>query len=142
MLRKYKKTVNKYFSNSRLVIFVCVILAVFLGISLVKEVVNRHQIDEKIKQYKIDVTKLEKENDEIAELIDSWTTSKQLEKEARLKFGLKKPGENVVLITRNNQINNNVISDDAEVLGGVVVANLNNYDPNYKKWWSYFFQNK
>jgi len=142
MLRKYKKTVNKYFSNSRLVIFVCVILAVFLGISLVKEVVNRHQIDEKIKQYKIDVTKLEKENDEIAELIDSWTTSKQLEKEARLKFGLKKPGENVVLITRNNQINNNVISDDAEDLGGVVVANLNNYDPNYKKWWSYFFQNK
>ena len=117
-------------------------MTVFLGINLVKEIVNRHQIDEKIRQYKLDVVKLENENAEIDRLIDSWTTSSQLEKEARLKLGLKKPGENVVLITRdNNPGTNNIINQDSQVLGRVVVAG-DNQDPNYKKWWIYFFKNK
>ncbi len=141
MLRRYKKLIKQYFSQSRLIIIGCIIVTIFLSINLVKEVVSRHQIDEKIKQYKLDVTRLEKENTEIGELIDSWTTSRQLEKEARLKFGLRKPGENVVLITRNINQNSNTINVNSEILGRVVVPTDNNY-PNYKNWLTFFSKNK
>ncbi|NCN07428.1 hypothetical protein GW933_01915 [Candidatus Falkowbacteria bacterium] len=140
MLRRYKKIIKQYFSRSRVIIVVCIVVTVFLSINLIKEVVNRHQIDEKIKQYRVDVDRLEKENSEISQLIDSWTTSRQLEKEARLKFGLRKPGENVVLVVRDNNLNNNTIDQNSEVLGGVVVSRDNINDPNYKKWWLYFFE--
>ena len=141
MLRRYKKLIKQYFSQSRLIIIGCIIVTIFLSINLVKEVVSRHQIEEKIKQYKLDVTRLEKENTEIGELIDSWTTSRQLEKEARLKFGLRKPGENVVLITRNINQNSNTINVNSEILGRVVVPTDNNY-PNYKNWLTFFSKNK
>lgn len=137
MLRRYKKLINQYFSRSRIIIIACIIITIFLSINLVKEVLSRHQIDEKIKQYKIDVTKLESENKEITQFIDSWTTSRQLEKEARLKFGLRKPGENVILITRNSNQNNNTINSDSEILGRLVVPSVNNY-PNYINWLKFF----
>lgn len=141
MFRRYKKLINRHFSRSQLIITICIIIAIFLSTSLIKEIINRHQIDEKIKQYKIDVSRLETENTEISQFIDSWTTSRQLEKEARLKLGLRKPGENVVLVLRdNNQNNNNTIAPNSEVLGGVVVENNNLNIPNYKKWWLFFFK--
>lgn len=142
MLKRYKKILNQYLSRSKIIVIICAIIAVFLSINLVKEILSRHQIDEKIKQYKIDVEKLEQENSEISQLIDSWTTSRQLEKEARLKFGLRKPGENVVLVVRDNNVNKNTINQDSEVLGGVVVSRGDVNDSNYKKWWLYFFENK
>ncbi|MDO8669295.1 MAG: septum formation initiator family protein [Candidatus Buchananbacteria bacterium] len=137
MLRKYKKIIKNYFSRSRVIVIVCVVVAVFLSVNLIKEMINRHQIDDKIRQYKTDVSRLEKENAEISQLIDSWTSSQQLEKEARLKFGLRKPGENVVLIVRDDSGGGNIIDSNSEVLGGVVVRN-DIIAPNYKKWWLYF----
>ena len=102
MIGKYKKIISRYFSKSRIVSTVCLILIFFFSVNLTKEIVNRHQIDRKIRQYEEQTAKLEKENKEISVLIDAWQNGRQLEKEARLKLGLKKPGENVVLISRNN----------------------------------------
>lgn len=141
MSSRYKKVIGRYFSSSKMIIVVSLAISIFLGTSLFKEIVNRRQIDEKIKQYKKDIANLEKENSELNQSIDSWTTSRQLEKEARLKLGLKKPGENVVLIIRDDQRRESqLINDNFEVLGGMVVESDKNNLPNYKKWWFFFFK--
>ena len=140
MNRRYKQIIGRRFSRSQLIITVCVVVIIFLSTNLTKEIINRHQIDEKIKQYESDVIELEQENKEISELINSWTISRQLEKEARLKFGLKKPGENVVVVQRGDISNGNTIDPSSQVLGGVVVRVEGKEAPNYKKWWDFFFK--
>ncbi|OGY49882.1 MAG: hypothetical protein A3B89_03485 [Candidatus Buchananbacteria bacterium RIFCSPHIGHO2_02_FULL_40_13] len=142
MIGKYKKIISRYFSKSRIVSTVCLILIFFFSVNLTKEIVNRHQIDRKIRQYEEQTAKLEKENKEISVLIDAWQNGRQLEKEARLKLGLKKPGENVVLISRNNGQagEEKIINPEAEVLGGIILPENTKNIPNYKKWWIFFFK--
>jgi len=142
MIGKYKKIISRYFSKSRIVSTVCLILIFFFSVNLTKEIVNRHQIDRKIRQYEEQTAKLEKENKEISVLIDAWQNGRQLEKEARLKLGLKKPDENVVLISRNNGQagEEKIINPEAEVLGGIILPENTKNIPNYKKWWIFFFK--
>ena len=139
---KYRKIIKQYFSRSRVVIIVCWILIFFLSVNLVKEIVNRHQINETIKQYEAEVVKLEKENQEISELIETWQTGRPLEKEARLKLGLQKPGENTVLILREeaDQSAKTIIDPNSQVYGTVVVADGQKNISNFQKWWQYFFK--
>ena len=138
---RYKKAIKQYFSRSRVIIIVCLVLIFFLSVNLAKEVVNRHQINETIKQYEAEVVKLEKENQETGELIESWETGRPLEKEARLKLGLQKPGENTILILRdeNQPAENTIIDPNSEVYGTVVVADSQKNASNFKNWWQFFF---
>ena len=139
---RYKKAIKQYFSRSRVIIIVCLVLIFFLSVNLAKEVVNRHQINETIKQYEAEVVKLEKENQETGELIESWETGRPLEKEARLKLGLQKPGENTVLILRdeNQPAENTIIDPNSEVYGTVVVADSQKNASNFKNWWQFCFK--
>jgi len=139
---RHRKIIRQYFSRSRVVIIVCLVLIFFLSVNLVKEIVNRHQINETIKRSEAEIVKLEKENQEVGVLIEAWKTGRPLEKEARLKLGLQKPGENAVLILRaeDSQPGSTVINPNSEVYGTVVVADGQKSISNFKKWWQYFFK--
>lgn len=141
-MRKYKKTIRQYFSRSRMIIIVCLVLMFFLSVNLVKEVVNRHQINATIKKAEAEVVKLEKENQEIGELITAWETGRPLEKEARLKLGLQKPGENTVLIIRDDdsKSDRNIINSNSEVYGTVILLDDQKNVSNFKNWWQFFFK--
>jgi cell division protein FtsB len=143
MLKRYKKAVRNYFPRSRIIVIACGVVAIFLTVNLTKEVVNRHQIDQKIKDYESEVKKLERENYEIGGLITSWENGGQLEKEARLKLGLQRPDENTVLILRDdkNLSSGGIINPNSEIFGGLVIVGEDNV-PNRKKWWIYFFSKK
>jgi len=142
MLRKYKNLIKKHFSRPKVIVIVCIIMGVYLGINLTKEIINRHQINEKIGAYKEEIARLEKENNEILQLISSWESGGELEKEARLKLGLQRPGENTILILRNTDdpSTKNIISPNSEIIGGMIINNSNDNISNYKKWLKYFFK--
>jgi len=76
---------------------------------------------------KEEIMKLEEENKKIEEIVSSGGTDLLKEREARLKLGLKEPGENVMIIIKQAE--------------GKTVDNTSNeekIESNLIKWWKRF----
>lgn len=131
-------------SRARLIIIICLGWLSAFSFGLIREFINnRHQINQQIANLEKEVRNLTQENSELDKLITSWESSDQLEKEARLKLGLQKPGEKAILILRGDgkRLEEPMPSGEQIAIGNLVVINDKNL-PNYLKWWFYFFGKK
>lgn len=112
----------------RLIIIIFVVLFFIFVSGLIKETINKHRIDSQISKLEQEIFSLEQNNQELAGNIESWSQSNQLEKQARLKLGLKKPGETAVIISRE----------------GDTIGLVETFGPppkevsNPQKWFNYF----
>lgn len=121
---------NKYLTMP--IIFCGIILVLgFICVSLVREIARNRIIDAEIKKIEEEAKRLEAKNLEILDLVKQLEDSDFLEKEARLKLGLQKSGEQVVVINR--------VEQDVQVAGEGADLDPEN---NPVKWWYYFFRNK
>ncbi len=123
--------------NSKLFIVTGIAVLVFLGVSLSKEVIRRHQISERVKSLYEEIDQLDKSNTELSDLIDYLKSESYREREARLKLGLQKEGESVVILPKN--INENAIENSNQITirdSSSPGTELNNIE----KWWDYFFK--
>ena len=68
---------------------------------------------------------LEKNNQELKEVIDNATDPEFLEREVKLKLNYKKAGEEVAFIYRSNDSSASSSEDQKNLVSL----------PNYKKWW-------
>lgn len=125
----------------RLLLVVNFLVIVFLGLSLSREVVRSRAIGSEIAQLQAQADELAAQNIDLSELRTAMQTESYIEREARLKLGMKKPGETVVVVqeegtdTRRQEIGDasdplDFVLDDQET--AVAVANPT-------KWWYYFF---
>lgn len=125
----------------RLLLVVNILVVVFLGFSLSREVVRSRVISAEIAQLQAQADKLAAQNIDLSELRTAMQTESYIEREARLKLGMKKPGETVVVVQEDMKTTTNLetvnlndplgfILDDASAT--VVIANPT-------KWWYYFF---
>jgi len=144
MAQKAKKI--KKVLSSKIFLVIVIFLLIFLLIGLVKETYRKYQLTSEIDQLKSSINKLEGDNQQLADLMDYFKEDSYLEKEARIKLNLKKPGETVVVLSKN-------MIDGVEVIrkGGLdteevdkEIVNLSedqvSKTANYWKWWEYFFQ--
>ena len=141
-----KRFNKKIFTKFRIFIIICLVFLIIFITGLIKELFNRFQIDNQIRSLEQEITELDKENMEINSLINTWSTGSQLERQARLKLGLQKSNEKVVLIRRDENENDNnqsVIGPDSERIGNIISPKDKvNDTPNPIKWWRYFFASK
>jgi len=130
-------------SRVKLVIIIGGVILVLLIFSLIKEMMSRRQIDQEISTLKNQIITLESENWEVANFINEWESGDQAEKQARIKLGLKKPNEKVVIITRQSPEDekNPLVAGETEIVGHIVKTKENG-TPNPVKWWRYFFSMK
>lgn len=122
-------------SRAKITTFISLMVLVFFVYSLTREIVNRQQINQKIRNLEDEVKTLETKNYETANLLQGWQSDNQLEKEARLKLGLRKPGEQVVIINRDNAPTSS--QKNITPTGGA--KNINDKGSNPYLWWKYFF---
>lgn len=106
-----------------------VLLCLFL-ISLAKEAYRNYKISKEIKNLKNEIQLLKSENIELNSLVDYLKTPNFAEKEARLKFGLKKNGEKVFNLEGLKNKSSNELNREE-----------NEEDSNFKKWQKFFFAN-
>lgn len=129
---------RKNLNRSRTFFFVLLVFCLLFLLGLAKEVVSRHQIDRQIKDLEQETALLSEENSQLSSLLDSWSDSNQLEKEARIKLGLQKPGEKVVMVIRDDQLSDQPVDGDYQKRGNsIVVVPKTNFNPI--NWWKYFF---
>lgn len=126
----------------RLLLVVNLLVVAFLGVSLSREVVRSRAIGAEIAQLQAQADELAAQNIDLSELRTAMQTESYIEREARLKLGLKKSGETVVVVqdgqgtgmgegqTGDASDPLDLVLDDQET--AVAVANPT-------KWWYYFF---
>ncbi|MFA6422817.1 MAG: septum formation initiator family protein [Candidatus Buchananbacteria bacterium] len=130
------------FKLPKLFLAICVILSILFILGLSRELVGRHEINKQVKALSSQINDLQDQNKQLTDLVGSFAGSDFIEKEARQKLGLQKPGEKVVLIKRDVQQSESgslVLSAGVE-RAGKYISNEEPKGSNPIKWWHYFFK--
>jgi len=109
-----------------------IFLLAFFGFTLAREALKNYEVTKEIKDLERQAAEMESRNSELAILSKKLGTADFLEKEARLKFGLKKEGEAAAII-----ISPAKAEDSSKA--AVEAAREEKEMSNLKKWWLYFF---
>ena len=128
MLGAQKKWHSQGKRGFDIVCWLSLIVIVIVIYSGVKTYLNNRVVNSEIAKLKKEVTKFETENQDLKNSQDHSKSENFMEKEARTKLNLQKPGEKVVFIDRQSQIASK--SEEVESSG---------YWANLKKWWQIFF---
>lgn len=132
MIRE-KNFFSKFF-NSKLFISAIIVIISVLSFNLFTQSSKSKEVENKIEKIKKDITDMEKENSGLSDLIGYFNSDLFVEKEARIKLGLKKEGESVIIIDNSSseQKIDNPIAADTSPLTKEKKSNLS-------LWWDYFF---
>ncbi len=130
---KQDKSIKRFLS-SRLFFFGCLVLLILVAIVLTREIISSRQIRKNVDELKAEITALEDQNQKLVGLIDYLQTDVFLEKEGRLKLGLRKSGESKIVIT-GQPLNNQEPAVSPQSESAVEPAKEN----NLSRWQQYFF---
>jgi len=105
MIQKFKKKkkarkkekISSIIFSSFLLILILVMVG-YLAISNWRILKKRAEYKKEIELLKAEIQKLERDKELLTKKISQYHKERYLEKEAREKLGLKKPGENVVVV--------------------------------------------
>ncbi len=139
---KNKVSFFKRLLRWRLLFVVNIVIIALLGVSLSKELVRNHEIQRQIDGLQAQADELTVSNFAIAELHTAVQTKSYIEREARLKLGMKKPGETFVIIRDDDgeEVTSEGI-DPNDPLNLILDGDERNEIQlaNPAKWWYYFF---
>lgn len=121
-----KKESSRSFFESKFVNLVLVVLLILSIVKVVREALVRYEINREINSLEGQLNDLESKSNKLNQLIAYLKTDQYIEKEARLKLNLVKPGE--------KQINFSSTTGDDSTTVALETT------PNYIKWFNYFFQ--
>ena len=125
----------------RLLLVVNILVIAFLGVSLSREIVRSRAIGAEIEVLQAQADSLLANNIDLSELKTAMQTESYIEREARLKLGMKKPGETVVVIQDEASLSAQTTGSDPNDPLGYVLADEGTevVVANPQKWWYYFF---
>ena len=126
----------------RLFLMINLVVLFFLVLSFGREYVRNRSIGGEIANLQAEKDSLEARNVELLSVGQSIQTQFFLEKEGRLKYGLRKPGEELVVVTDEvtpagtpEQIDSSLTPDSTTPVredAGTAVSNP-------KRWWNFLF---
>ncbi len=122
--------------SSKLFLFLMSLALIVLGVNLIQETYKKYHLSKEIEQLRAEAERLETGNDQLAELMEYLKQEAYLEKEARIKLNLKRPGEKVVIVPEGAPL-----PEELKEEGPPEPALVFQTEPkaNYWKWWEYFF---
>ncbi|MFP4514981.1 MAG: FtsB family cell division protein [Parcubacteria group bacterium] len=129
--RDYKKDnfISRLFKSQLFFTLLGLMLLVMILIPVYRNYQETNAIDKEIAEIQKEIKEYESSNQELRQMLDYLESEESLEAQARLNLGLKKPGEEVVVIkteAENQEIINNINNKKEDL-------------PNSKLWFSYFF---
>ncbi|MFC1598799.1 septum formation initiator family protein [Patescibacteria group bacterium] len=113
---------------SKFFLVFCVFLFLVILFGLAKGTIKNYKVDSEIGNLQDEINNLERQNQDLGQLIGYLKSDDFVEQEAKLKFGYKKTGETLVVIP-NQEIEEFKTED----------INISNELANPIKWWAYFF---
>lgn len=108
-----------------------VVILVLVAIALGRESYRYFRISKQIKDLEKRIEELERTNEELARMEEYFQSEEFLEKEARLKLNLTKPGEKLIIVKTPEDLK----EEEKETVVAREISNI-------QKWWEYFFNKK
>src|SRR3990167_2622157 len=109
------------------------LIVVFL-VALSKEIARRVEVNQEVTSLQDEITQLESRNAELDQLIAYLNTDARYEKEARIRLGLQKPGESVLVVPeQETAAAAAALAETADDAGAYADVG------NPRRWWYYFF---
>jgi cell division protein FtsL len=105
----------------------CLLVFIIIILRLAKGTIKNNRVNTEIKQLEQEISRLQTQNQDFEQLVKYLNSDIFIEQEAKLKMGLKKEGENLVVIP------------NAELSVNKNENKQNQNNPNPVKWWNYFF---
>lgn len=129
-----RSKINSILKSRYFVIILTVCLFIFL-IGFAKAFWRDWQIRQEIAQLEQTRQQLEQKKIQILDYLKESEGDSYAEKEARLHFGLVKPGETAVIINDGENVNL-----DVKLASTTFERTEESKISNIKKWWDYFFK--
>jgi len=127
----------------RFLFVVNLLLILFISVSLGREIFRSQDIQKDIDALQVEADELATKNMAIKEFYTAMQTESYIEREARLKLGMKKEGEDVVIVQRAEKgeevEKGEEGGDENDPLGLIINENSTQKLANPTKWWYYFF---
>ncbi len=142
--------------SSKIALYGIGALALFFAYQTAQVAIKRHQTEQDIQTFEKQVADLQRTQGSLQELNQFLETDFFAEKEARLKLGMQRPGEEVVVLTGKENIQEPTLPNDAQSdskkiskqdsNGSVSTSQSASSEEkerkeksNPEKWWDYFF---
>lgn len=109
-------------------------LCLTFSISIIRELLNSNQISQQVHRLEDQVATESERQRQLQDLIDYLGSPTFQEQEARLKLGLKKTGEQVIVVppsTPTNDASSTSVTPTTDASGQPL--------SNPSRWWKYFF---
>jgi cell division protein FtsB len=130
MTQRQRKDTIMRFMSIKLVFGVGVLLLFLVVGSVVKGFSQRVGVSQEIEDLKAEIQDLEKEQNDLVQLLEYIESDEFIKQEGKIKFGLKEPGERKIVINEYH----------AEKKPQLEVALLEeDTKSNPQKWWDVFF---
>jgi len=115
--------------RSRVVLAINLVLVGFVGWSLAVAVAQDNKVTSDLGDLQAKIAGLQKQNRDYGDVFSRIDSPGFVDKEARLKLGYQKPGEQVLLLKDGVTAPLSAVSDNGDGSGAA----------NPQKWWHYFF---
>lgn len=135
-MHRERESLFKRILGFRFLFIINGIVLLLFSFAFGREYLRNREIQGDISRLQEQAEELAARNLQITELKTAFQTESFVEREARLKLGMKKPGEQVVVIQREEEGSASSPQDPLRILN-----NPNEPDDvaNPTKWWYYFF---
>jgi len=118
------------FLSSKIFSVLAIAIIFLVGLAFYKDYVRQQDLNQELSKLNTDIAGLASKKIELARLIDILESSNYIEKEARLRLGLKKIGEKVISVPANARPSGEVLGESTE---------LTDKRSNPLQWFDYFF---
>lgn len=118
------------FLGSRIVLIAAIVAVGFVVSAFIREFQRRRAVRHQIQTMDAEVRRIEAQRDRLSDLLEQTGSPEFIEREARLRLGLQKPGETVIVVGKNPGATSSLLE------GAQSSSNS-----NAKKWWQYMFGN-
>ena len=132
-MEKNNSTIYQKLLKSKIFFIFLIPILLALTVGIFQKLYYRYEVKGDLDKLNTEIADLNKQKNDLSQLIDYYKNESNLEKEARVRLNLKKEGEKVVIIlpqATSTDKNSETISQSFDDIGNL---------PNYKQWWYYFF---
>lgn len=134
MMGKGNITIYQKLLKSRVFFIFLTPILLALVVGIFQKLYYRYEVKVELDKLNAEIVGLNKQKEDLNQLVDYYKDESNLEKEARVRLNLKKEGEKVVIILPQ-ATSTNEAGEFISGSGGSDIQNL----PNYLQWWHYFF---
>ena len=134
MIVKDNTTIYQKLLKSKFFFIFLVPILLALATGIFQKLYYRYEIKGDLDKLNAEISDLNKQKNDLNQLVDYYKNESNLEKEARVRLNLKKEGEKVVIILPQATST----GENSESVSGPNGVNIENF-PNYLQWWYYFF---